>query len=57
MEGDIITLQDIFIYEQNGCDENGKVIGRFKPTGIRPKFLEKLSATGINIPNEVFWPK
>ena len=57
MEGDIITLQDIFIYEQNGCDENGKVIGRFKPTGIRPKFLEKLSATGINIPNEVFWSK
>ena len=51
------SVQDIFIYEQNGCDENGKVIGRFKPTGIRPKFLEKLSATGINIPNEVFWPK
>ena len=57
MEGDIITLQDIFIYEQNGCDENGKVIGRFKPTGIRPKFLEKLTATGINLPNEIFWPR
>ncbi|NMC33592.1 MAG: CpaF family protein [Veillonellaceae bacterium] len=57
MEGDVITLQDIFVYEQNGCDENGKVIGRFKPTGIRPKFLEKLSATGIQVPNEIFWPK
>ncbi len=57
MEGDIITLQDIFVFEQNGCDEAGKMIGRFKPTGIRPKFLEKLSANGINLPNEIFWPK
>ena len=57
MEGEIITLQDIFVFEQNGCDETGKVIGRFKPTGIRPKFLEKLSASGTNIPNELFWPR
>jgi pilus assembly protein CpaF len=57
MEGDIITLQDIFVFEQTGCDENGKVIGKVKPTGIRPKFLEKLSAAGINLPNEIFWPK
>jgi pilus assembly protein CpaF len=57
MEGDIITLQDIFVFEQTGCDENGKVIGKVKPTGIRPKFLEKLSATGINLPNDIFWPK
>ncbi|HWR31068.1 MAG TPA: CpaF family protein [Negativicutes bacterium] len=57
MEGDIITLQDIFVFEQNGCDENGKVIGRFKPTGIRPKFLDKLTTSGINLPNEIFWPK
>ena len=57
MEGDIITLQDIFVYEQNGCDEAGKLVGRYKPTGIRPKFLEKLSANGINLPNDIFWPK
>lgn len=56
MEGDIITLQDIFIFDQTGCDETGKVIGRYKPTGIRPKFLDKLSSNGINLPNEIFWP-
>ena len=57
MEGDVITLQDIFVYEQNGCDEAGKVIGRFKPTGIRPKFLEKMSATGIQVSNDIFRTK
>lgn len=57
MEGEVVTLQDIFIFEQTGKDENGKIVGRFKPTGIRPKFLEKLSANGINLPNEIFWPK
>jgi len=57
MEGEVITLQDIFVFDQTGCDEQGKVIGRFKPTGIRPKFLDKLSSSGINLPNETFWPK
>lgn len=57
MEGDVITLQDIFIYEQTGKDDIGKIIGRMKPTGIRPKFLEKLSSNGINLPNELFWLK
>ncbi|MCX7781835.1 MAG: ATPase, T2SS/T4P/T4SS family, partial [Negativicutes bacterium] len=57
MEGDVITLQDIFIFEQTGKDEQGRITGRIKPTGIRPKFLEKLSANGINVANEIFWPK
>lgn len=57
MEGDVITLQDIFIFEQTGRDERGKIIGRFKPTGIRPKFLEKLMSNGIVLPNEMFWEK
>lgn len=57
MEGEVITLQDIFVFDQTGCDEQGKVIGRFKPTGIRPKFLDKLSSNGIDLPNETFWPK
>jgi pilus assembly protein CpaF len=57
MEGDIITLQDIFIFEQKGKDENDKIIGKFKPTGIRPKFMDKLAANGIIISNEVFWQK
>lgn len=57
MEGDVITLQDIFEYQQLGKDENNKVIGKFKATGIRPKFLEKLSTVGIHVANEVFWTK
>jgi len=57
MEGDTITLQDIFLFEPMGCDSQGKIMGTFRPTGIRPKFLEKLAANGITVPNEIFWPK
>ena len=57
MEGDIITLQDIFVYEQKGKDENGRVIGRFRPTGIRPKFMDKLINSGIQVSNDIFWDK
>lgn len=57
MEGDVITLQDIFIFEQTGRDTGGKITGYFKPTGIRPKFLEKMTANGIELPPETFWPK
>ena len=57
MEGDVITMQDIFIFDQTGRDANGKILGRFKPTGIRPKFVEKLLANGIKLPAELFWPR
>ena len=57
MEGDVITMQDIFVFDQTGRDTNGKIIGRFKPTGIRPKFVEKLLANGIKLPAELFWPR
>lgn len=57
MEGDIITLQDIFVFEQTGRDEHGKVLGRYKPTGIRPKFMEKLSAGGIKLSADTFRPR
>ena len=56
MAGDVITTQDVFIFEQTGKDENGKIIGRFKPTGVRPKFVEKLSSNGIHLSNDVFRP-
>ncbi|MBP2656040.1 MAG: type secretion system protein [Firmicutes bacterium] len=56
MESDVVVMQDIFTFVQKGKDENNKIIGEFKATGIRPKFLDKLSAAGINIPNEIFWP-
>ncbi len=54
MEGDVIVLQDIFVYEQTGMDENGKIIGRLRPTGIRPKFIEKFETHGIFLPATVF---
>lgn len=56
MEGEIITLQDIFLFRQEGYDQGGKVKGRILATGIRPKFLSKLEANGIVLPPEIFSP-
>jgi len=53
MEGDIITLQDIFVFEQEGI-EAGKIVGRIKPVGVRPKFMPKIEDAGIRIPSSVF---
>lgn len=53
MEGEIITMTDIFIFEQAGF-ENGKVIGRLRPTGLRPKFMEKIEASGIHLSPSIF---
>ena len=54
MEGEIVTLQDLFVFEKNGLDENHRVRGRFCSTGIRPKFSEKLQAAGIHLPPDMF---
>ncbi|MEW5872581.1 MAG: CpaF family protein [Chloroflexota bacterium] len=53
MEGDIITMTDLFVFEQSGYDE-GKVIGRLRPTGLRPKFIDKIEASGIHLPASIF---
>lgn len=53
MEGDVITMTDIFVFEQSGY-ENGKVVGRLRPTGLRPKFIEKIEAAGIHLPATIF---
>jgi len=53
MEGDVIVMQDIFTFEQTGF-EGGKVIGRLKPTGIRPKFMDKIEAMNIRLPPSIF---
>lgn len=53
MEGDVITMTDIFVFEQTGFEE-GKVIGRFRPTGLRPKFIEQIEASGIHLPASTF---
>ncbi len=54
MEGPTITMQELFLFERQGYDENGKVRGKFKPTGIRPKFAERLLAAGIRLPMDMF---
>jgi pilus assembly protein CpaF len=54
MEGDLVTTQDIFAFERIGLTSEGRVRGRFKPTGVRPKFSERLKAAGIELPSHVF---
>jgi pilus assembly protein CpaF len=56
MEGDIITLQEIFSFEQTGIDPKGTVWGRFRATGIRPRFVENFKAHGIPVPMDLFNP-
>lgn len=53
MEGEIITTTDLFLFEQTGV-ENGKIVGRLRPTGLRPKFIDKIEAVGIHLPSSVF---
>jgi len=53
MEGDVVTMSDIFVFEQTGF-EKGRVIGQLRPTGLRPKFMDKLESAGIHIPASVF---
>ena len=53
MEGDVITMTDIFVFEHTGM-ENGKIVGRLRPTGLRPKFMDKLETAGINLPPSIF---
>lgn len=53
MEGDVITMTDIFVFEQSGF-EGGKIIGRLRPTGLRPKFMEKIESSGIHLPPSIF---
>jgi pilus assembly protein CpaF len=54
MEGDVIVLQDIFAFRQIGVDENGRIVGKLVPTGVRPKFYDRLETSGIHIPASVF---
>ena len=57
MEGDIITLQDLFLFDYNaGIDDEGKFRGELKATGIRPRFVDRLAERGVRIPPEIFAP-
>jgi pilus assembly protein CpaF len=54
MEEDIVSMQDVFVFEKHGVSPDGKVIGAFTATGIRPKFAERLQASGISVPGSWF---
>jgi len=54
MEGDVVSMQDIFVFRKRGIRDNGEVLGEFIPTGIRPKFAEKLLVSGIQLPISMF---
>lgn len=54
MEGETITMQDVFVYERRGVDQDGRVIGRFRPTGVRPRFAERLKIYGMQLPRSFF---
>jgi pilus assembly protein CpaF len=54
MEGDVVVLSDIFVFEQQGLDERGKIIGQLKPTGIRPRFIDRFEERNIYLPPNIF---
>jgi pilus assembly protein CpaF len=54
MEGETITLQDVFVFEKTGLNSKGRVTGRFKPTGLRPRSIERMKGCGIELPTEMF---
>jgi len=54
MEGDVVVLSDIFVFEQQGLDERGKIIGQLKPTGIRPRFVDRFEERNIYLPPNIF---
>jgi pilus assembly protein CpaF len=54
MEGDVITMQDLFLFERSGLSQEGRVTGRFRATGIRPKCADRMAASGINLPMTMF---
>ena len=57
MEGDIVTMQDIFRFRQTGIDAEGKVLGRFEATGVRPRFTDKLASRGSSLSPDLFRPE
>jgi pilus assembly protein CpaF len=56
MEGQVVTMQDLFRFEQTGIDTDGRVLGELRTTGIRPRFAEKFEVAGIHLPNDLFTP-
>jgi pilus assembly protein CpaF len=54
MEGQVVTMQDLFRFEQRGIDSDGRVVGEFRGTGLRPKFADKFEIAGIHLAPDLF---
>jgi pilus assembly protein CpaF len=54
MESDLISMQDIFVFDQQGIDESGRVRGLFHGTGVRPQFAQRLATAGCQLPSSLF---
>jgi pilus assembly protein CpaF len=54
MEGDVIVLQDLFLFEQTGIDATGRVLGHHKATGLRPSFINRLQKEGVQLASKLF---
>jgi pilus assembly protein CpaF len=54
MEGNVVTMQDVFTFKRTGVGENGQVMGQFSSTGIRPRFLDRLKISGVELPSNTF---
>jgi pilus assembly protein CpaF len=57
MEGQIVTLQDLFVFKQTGVDAEGRILGQMTATGLRPSFADKFAMAGIQLPDSVFLVK
>jgi pilus assembly protein CpaF len=57
MEGEVVTMQEIFKFERHGIDEEGNVLGEVAATGVRPSFAEKVALSGIKLDGEIFEPR
>jgi pilus assembly protein CpaF len=57
MEGDVVTIQEVFAFKKSGIGENGNVLGEFLPSGIRPRCTEQLMTAGIQVPTSMFRPE
>jgi pilus assembly protein CpaF len=56
MEGDVVTMQEIFRFNRRATEADGRIVGEFRATGIRPKFMPELDRRGLHIPAELFSP-
>jgi pilus assembly protein CpaF len=56
MERNTITMQEIFYFEKTGVGKDGQILGNYRPTGIRPKFMDRLLRSGVHLPLELFSP-